>query len=77
MTILQKYSKSEDAALDASWLMSEGIDATVIEDSGYGGNAFGFIEGSIRIEVPEEQLEQAQELLVAKLAAPMDGEMPV
>ena len=43
-------------------LQNEGIDAEVFDDSAYGG-ALGAIKNSVRIVVPDEQLEQAREAL--------------
>jgi hypothetical protein len=62
MTILKRFLNSMDANLCASFLQNEGIDAEVFDDSAYGG-ALGAIKNSVRIVVPDEQLEQAREAL--------------
>ncbi len=63
MQILRSFSKSEDAHLFATLLRDRDIDAEVIDDSAYGGNILGAIKNSIRIEVPDEQLAAAQEVM--------------
>ena len=63
MQILRSFSKSEDAYLVATLLRDRGIEAEVIDEGGYGGNILGAIKNSIRIEVPEEQFEEAREVL--------------
>ena len=63
MPVVRTFLKSEDAFVAASLLESEGIDATVIDDSAYGGNLLGATKGAIRIEVPENQLERAKTVL--------------
>lgn len=62
MTILKRFLNSMDANLCASFLQNEGIDAEVFDDSAYGG-ALGAIKNSVRVVVPDEQLEQAREAL--------------
>lgn len=61
--ILKAFSTAEEAQLVRMVLANEGIDAAVIDDSAFGGNALGAIQSSIRIEVPENQREQALEIL--------------
>tara|TARA_R110002096_G_scaffold4501_2_gene21040 strand:+ start:1762 stop:1977 length:216 start_codon:yes stop_codon:yes gene_type:complete len=63
MVILKTFSTAEQAHVIRTVLSNEGIDATVIDDNAFGGNALGAIQSSIRIEVPENQLDQAQEIL--------------
>lgn len=65
MKILRSFAKSENAHLLATLLRDNGIDAYVIDDSAYGGNILGAIKNSIRIEVPEDQLDRALEVLAA------------
>ncbi len=64
MPVAGTYGKSEDAHVAASLLRSEGIEATVFEDSAFGGNLLGMSAGAIRVEVPEEMLERARSMLV-------------
>ena len=72
MVIAKTFSKSEDAYVAASLLESEGIVATVIDDSAYGGNALGATANSIRIEVEEDSLERARQLLSESAARESD-----
>lgn len=70
MTDLKDYAKQEDAALDAAWLGANGIEAVVVAESGYGGNLFGTtLPGTIRLQVLDDQVEAARELLNEKLCA--------
>jgi hypothetical protein len=66
MKKLRAYSKSEEAYTDAAFLCGMGLDATVYDERGYGGNLLGLSGESIRIEVPDEQLEEAVRLLATK-----------
>lgn len=78
MSVLRTFSKSEDANLCAAYLASCGIDTTLVEENGYGGNLLGAtVANAIHIEVPESSLEAAREHLVAYLqqtANPERGE---
>lgn len=66
MAFLQSFGKAEDAQTCATYLSSCDIDATVIDDMAFGGNMLGLSNpGSIRIEVPDEQLAEARALLAA------------
>ncbi len=65
MTIVQTFTKSEDAHLAASLLASEGLDPSVFDDSAY-GNALGASANAIRIEVPNSQAEEAKRILEAR-----------
>jgi hypothetical protein len=62
MTTLEQFLNVDDANLCASFLQNEGIDATVFEDSAYAGG-LGAISSSIRVVVPNEQLEEARKVL--------------
>lgn len=62
MTTLKKFLNSAEANLCASFLQNAGIEATVFEDSAY-GQALDAIGSSVRIVVPEEQLEEARTVL--------------
>ena len=73
MVILKAFSTAEEAQLVRTILANEGIDAAVIDDSAFGGNALGAIQSSIRIEVPDDQREQAQEIL-DRPSQPSDSE---
>lgn len=82
MIDLKSYGKQEDAALDAAWLGSNGIEATIVDESGYGGNFLaGTMPGTIRLQVHEDQEEQAREILAEKsMAAPsgrVEADTPV
>lgn len=63
MEILRAYSKSEDAWLTASLLRSRGIEAIVIDESAFGGNLLGVQKSAIRVEVEEEDLEEANRVI--------------
>ncbi|MEM1294383.1 MAG: DUF2007 domain-containing protein [Verrucomicrobiota bacterium] len=63
MVILKTFSTAEEAHVVRTVLANEGIEAVVIDDSAFGGNALGAIQSSIRIEVPEKQREKALEIL--------------
>ena len=62
MTTLKKFLNSADANLCAAFLQNAGIEATVFDDSAYGG-ALGAIRNSVRVVVPDEQVEQAKAVL--------------
>jgi hypothetical protein len=62
MTTLKKFLNIDEANLCASFLQNAGIDASVFEDTAFGGG-IDAIEGTNRIVVPEEQLDEAKELL--------------
>ncbi len=63
MVRLKSFSKVENAHTTAAFLRSLDIEATVVDESSFGGNALGATPNSIRIEVPEEQLAEAREAL--------------
>lgn len=63
MVRLKSFSKVENAHTTAAFLRSLDIEATVIDESSFGGNALGATPNSIRIEVPDEQLEDALKAL--------------
>lgn len=63
MTILRSFSRSESAHAAATFLRSREIEAVVIDDNAFGGNILGAMKNAIRIEVPEEQVEEAKRLL--------------
>lgn len=63
MKILRSFSKSEDAYLLASFLGSEGIECSVVDDNAFGGNLLGATKSSIRIEVPDEDFDRAKKIL--------------
>jgi len=63
MPAVKSFNKAEEAHICAAYLMNEGVDAMVIDESGIGGNALGAVTGSIRIEVPESQETEAVTLL--------------
>ncbi|MGI9240912.1 MAG: putative signal transducing protein [Verrucomicrobiales bacterium] len=62
MTTLKNFLNSAEANLCAAFLKNAGIDATVFEDSAY-GQALDAIRSSVRIVVPDEQLEEARTVL--------------
>ena len=62
MTTLEKFRTSAEANLCASFLQSSGINATVFEDSAL-GDAIGAFKNSIRLVVPDDQLEEAKLIL--------------
>lgn len=62
MTILERFLHSVDANLCAAFLQNEGIDASVFEDSAL-GDGLGAIKSSVRVVVPDEQLEEARAAL--------------
>lgn len=66
MATLRSYLKPEQAYVDAAFLCSMGLDASVHRDAVFGGNVLGASEAGCRIEVLEEQLEQAREMLDSK-----------
>ena len=63
MTIVERFLNSVDANLCASFLQNEGIDASVFDDSAIGGDGLSAIKSSVRVVVPDEQLEQAREAM--------------
>ena len=62
MTTLEKFLTSAEANLCAAFLQNSGIDATVFEDSAL-GDAIGAFKNSVRLVVPDEQLEEAKTVL--------------
>ena len=63
MIVLKSYGKSHEAYSDAAYLCGMGIDAVVMDERGYGGDLLGNSPDAIRIEVVEEQLDEALMLL--------------
>ncbi len=63
MTTLKTFSKSEDALLLATFLSSAGIEAVVVDDNSLGGNLLGATKNAIRIELPENKIEEARTFL--------------
>lgn len=64
MTPVQTFPTAESAHLAAAYLGNAGIEANVIDERGFGGNLLGSTTpGGIRIEVAEEQKEEAERLL--------------
>jgi len=76
MAILRSYSKSEDAYVDAALLGGMGLDATVVDERGYGGNMLGTTTSAIRIELPEDQLDEARQHLAASVAQEAVAQAP-
>jgi len=70
MPAVKSFGKVEEAHVCAAYLMNEGIEATVIDESGIGGNVLGFSEGSIRIEVPDSQEAEAVTILEGYAPSP-------
>jgi hypothetical protein len=62
MTTLKKFLNVDEANLCAAFLHNAGIDASVFEDTAFGGGVDA-IEGTNRIVVPDEQLEEAKSVL--------------
>ena len=60
MTVLERFLNSMDANLCASFLQNQGIDAEVFDDSAIGGDGLGAIKSSVRLVVPDEQVERAR-----------------
>jgi hypothetical protein len=63
MATIRSYEKTEDAYLDAAFLGSMGLDAHVIDARGDGGRAVGITEPVIKLEVPDDQVNEAKEWL--------------
>lgn len=66
MAVLRSYLKSEDAFLDAAFLGSMGVDAQVVDQRGSGGVAVGVSQPFTKVEVPDEQLEEALQWLAGR-----------
>ncbi|MEO0413685.1 MAG: DUF2007 domain-containing protein [Verrucomicrobiota bacterium] len=64
MKPLKTFATSQKANLFAAYLGSEGIECTVHDDSSYGGDLMGVANpNTIRIDVAEEDFEDAKKLL--------------
>lgn len=63
MPVFRAYSKSEEAYADAAFLCSMGLDASVVDERAFGGNLLGTSTEGIRVELSEEQLATATQLL--------------
>ncbi len=74
MVTLQAFSKAEDAAVFCSLLASQGIEAVLVDESSFGGNALGATPNSIRVDVPEAQVERAREILREEQAHQSEAE---
>lgn len=66
MPTLRTYQKAEEASLDAAYLGSLGIEVCVVDKCGYGGIAIEINDPHFRIDVPEEQLREAEEWLAKR-----------
>ena len=64
MKTLRTFPTAEEAHVCATWLKNQGINAHVIDESGYGGNlmAAGSAK-SIRIDVDESEFDLGMTLL--------------
>jgi hypothetical protein len=62
MTTIKKFLNADEANLCAAFLQNAGIDATVFEDSAY-GNLLNAIANTVRLVVPDEQLDEAKTVL--------------
>ena len=63
MGTFRVYYKSEEAYADAAFLCGMGLNATVFDEQGFGGNALGASTESIRIELPDHEVTEATALL--------------
>ena len=65
MIAIKSFAKVEEAHLFAAWLLNNGLDPIVVDESAMGGNLLGMTSpGAVRVEVPVTQEEQAQRLVV-------------
>ena len=62
MITLKEFLNIDEANICASFLQNAGIEASVFEDTSFGGG-IDAIKGTNRIVVPEEQLEEAKKVL--------------
>ena len=62
MKTIERFLTSAEANLCASFLQNAGIDATVFEDSSL-GDSIGAFKNAIRVVVPDDQFEKAEEVL--------------
>ena len=74
MKTIQTYTKSEDAYFMASLLGSHGIDSVVLDENGFGGNFLGGQKNAIRLQVSEEDQEEALEIVAANGAKSASSE---
>lgn len=63
MIAIQTFPTAESAHLAAAYLGNAGIEASVIDERGLGGNLLGSTTPGIRIEVEEDQQAEAEKLL--------------
>ncbi len=63
VAVVRRFQRAPDAFVAASILKSEGIDATVVDDSEFGGNAFGALPANIHLEVEDTHFERALAIL--------------
>jgi Putative prokaryotic signal transducing protein len=64
MKILKSFSTAEDAYLAAALLESAGVESSVLDDRGLGGNMLGMTsKHGVRLEVADEDFEQAREIV--------------
>ncbi|MFN0125830.1 MAG: hypothetical protein ACKV19_03990 [Verrucomicrobiales bacterium] len=63
MTVLRVYLRAEEAYLDAAYLGGLGVETTVVDERGYGGNLLAAATSAIRLEVDDDQAEEARQLL--------------
>ena len=75
MASFRNYPNSDAAQADAAFLRAMGLDAVVFEDGAVGGGLLSSARGSVRIELPESQLAEAEELMNAPPSG--DVEPPV
>jgi hypothetical protein len=68
MATFRSYSKSEEAYADAAFLCGMGLDATVFDERAFGGNLLGNGVSGIRIELPDEQITEANQLMAARVS---------
>ncbi|TLD69394.1 hypothetical protein FEM03_17250 [Phragmitibacter flavus] len=65
MIAIKNFARSEEAHLFAAWMLNQGVDAMVVDESALGGNLLGgTTPGSVRVEVPVTQEQEAQRLVV-------------
>ncbi len=76
MPTLATYQKPEEAWIVAGYLCSMGIEAVVCHDPAYGGVLLGAMESPHRVDVPENQLEQAATLLAQRPVESIHPETP-
>ena len=65
MATIHSYLKPEEAYLDAAYLGSMGIDASVVDQRGNGGQVLGIAE-PIHLDVPDTQASEALKWLASR-----------